>query len=136
MASASRDSRGRRRGGRAGSDNASAIPVTQDEIAYEVAIQDDFLAGMPPYVSPQVDTILGYAPGEFLRAPTLWVHLLHPDDVAGVRELTLRLAEDLVPRIRRYRLVIVSVGAHMPSRHRHHSLLAGRTLAPTPPRSA
>ena len=32
------------------------------------------------YVSPQVEEILGYRPEEFVRDPSLWARLLHPDD--------------------------------------------------------
>ncbi|HET7122121.1 MAG TPA: EAL domain-containing protein [Solirubrobacterales bacterium] len=32
------------------------------------------------YVSPQVEEILGYKPEEFIRDPTLWASLLHPED--------------------------------------------------------
>jgi len=33
------------------------------------------------YVSPAVETMLGYAPDEFYRRPDLVEHLLHPDDI-------------------------------------------------------
>jgi diguanylate cyclase (GGDEF)-like protein/PAS domain S-box-containing protein len=32
------------------------------------------------YVSPQVEKILGFKPEEFVRDPSLWASLLHPDD--------------------------------------------------------
>ena len=32
------------------------------------------------YVSPQVEEILGYSPEEFVRDPSLWASLLHPED--------------------------------------------------------
>jgi diguanylate cyclase (GGDEF)-like protein/PAS domain S-box-containing protein len=32
------------------------------------------------YVSPQVEEILGYRPEEFVRDPSLWARLLHPED--------------------------------------------------------
>jgi diguanylate cyclase (GGDEF)-like protein/PAS domain S-box-containing protein len=34
----------------------------------------------PVYISPQVETILGYRPEEFIEDPNLWHSLLHPDD--------------------------------------------------------
>ncbi|MEJ7872321.1 MAG: PAS domain S-box protein, partial [Rubrobacteraceae bacterium] len=40
------------------------------------------------YVSPQVETILGYSPDEWMKNPDLWEELLHPEDRDGV------LAED------------------------------------------
>ena len=36
------------------------------------------------YVSPQVEALLGYAPGEFLSRASLWIELVHPDDRAAV----------------------------------------------------
>ncbi len=33
------------------------------------------------YISPQVETILGYSPEEWRDDPTLWGSLIHPDDV-------------------------------------------------------
>jgi PAS domain S-box-containing protein len=33
-----------------------------------------------PYVSPQVETILGYTPDEWTAEPTLWIDRLHPED--------------------------------------------------------
>jgi PAS domain S-box-containing protein len=42
------------------------------------------------YVSPQVETILGYTPADYLANPSLWVDRLHPADreraVAGTEE--------------------------------------------------
>ncbi len=32
------------------------------------------------YVSPQIETILGYAPSEWLEDPNLWLSVLHPED--------------------------------------------------------
>ncbi|MEO5886190.1 MAG: diguanylate cyclase [Anaerolineales bacterium] len=34
----------------------------------------------PIYISPQVETVLGYQPVEFIEDPDLWPSLLHPDD--------------------------------------------------------
>lgn len=38
----------------------------------------------PLYISPQIETLIGYAPHEWLDRPTLWLELLHPDDRARV----------------------------------------------------
>ena len=35
------------------------------------------------YMSPQVTTILGYGPDEFVNDPELWPSRIHPDDRAG-----------------------------------------------------
>jgi diguanylate cyclase (GGDEF)-like protein/PAS domain S-box-containing protein len=39
------------------------------------------------YVSPQVEEILGFSPEEFVRDPSLWARLLHPDDRARALEI-------------------------------------------------
>ena len=38
-----------------------------------------------PYVSPQIETILGYTPEEWTSDPMLWIDHLHPDDRERVR---------------------------------------------------
>ncbi|MCC6621958.1 MAG: PAS domain-containing protein [Deltaproteobacteria bacterium] len=41
--------------------------------------------GRPSYASPQLSTLLGYAPEELEADPDLWKKRVHPDDVARVR---------------------------------------------------
>jgi len=48
------------------------------------------------YVSPQVEEILGYAPEDFVRDPSLWASLLHPED--RERVLALENQQDLGSR--------------------------------------
>src|SRR5581483_10363812 len=71
-------------------------------VVYTVAPDDD---RMTLYVSPQVETALGYTREEWLQQPDIWMELLHPDD----REPTLA-AHDLAnetgnPWSREYRLI-------------------------------
>ncbi|MEW6058578.1 MAG: PAS domain-containing protein [Actinomycetota bacterium] len=71
-------------------------------VVYVVA-PDDYR--MTLYVSPQVETTLGYTRDEWLDQPDIWMELLHPDD----REPTLA-AYDLAnetgqPWSREYRLI-------------------------------
>lgn len=45
-----------------------------------------YIAGIGPdakwtYVSPQIETLLGYTPAEWLADPTLWSSSIHPDDL-------------------------------------------------------
>jgi len=40
----------------------------------------DEIGGVGRYVSPQVESILGYTPEEWLADPDLWQHILHADD--------------------------------------------------------
>ena len=71
-------------------------------VIYQVAPDDD---RRTMYVSPHVETALGYTRGEWLDQPDIWMELLHPDD----REPTLA-AHDLHnetgrPWSREYRLI-------------------------------
>ena len=57
------------------------------------------------YVSPQIETILGFTPGEWLqRAPNLWDTLIHPDDVQRVTSAYLRCAQNGEPFEEEYRI--------------------------------
>ncbi|MDO8616204.1 MAG: PAS domain S-box protein, partial [Dehalococcoidia bacterium] len=50
-------------------------------ITYVDTIDDSSPAGFTPvYVSPQIETMLGYAAEEFERNPELWQQALHPED--------------------------------------------------------
>ena len=71
-------------------------------VIYQVAPDDD---RRTMYVSPHVETALGYSRDEWLDQPDIWMELLHPDD----REQTLA-AHDLHnetgrPWSREYRLI-------------------------------
>jgi len=71
-------------------------------VIYQVAPDDD---RRTMYVSPHVETALGYSRAEWLGQPDIWMELLHPDD----REQTLA-AHDLHnetgrPWSREYRLI-------------------------------
>ena len=41
----------------------------------------DFTSWRTTYISPQVETILGYSPEEWKHDPDLWGSLIHPDDL-------------------------------------------------------
>jgi diguanylate cyclase (GGDEF)-like protein/PAS domain S-box-containing protein len=51
----------------------NSLPV----VTYVDAADDD---STPVFISPQVETLLGYAPSNWMRDPTLWAQLLHEDD--------------------------------------------------------
>ena len=44
-----------------------------------------------PYVSPQIEDMLGYTPDEWLSAPDFWVQAVHPDDRERVLEAARRI---------------------------------------------
>jgi len=71
----------------------SALPLSPDEPDHEELLAqipailytaDRGAGGRWHYVSPQIETILGYSPQEWCADPTLWAQRLHPDDAARV----------------------------------------------------
>src|SRR5438067_5850451 len=65
---------------------APAVPVMPEysdllaKLPAVVYVADTGDLGRWHYVSPKIDQILGFAPGEWLADPTLWARRLHPDD--------------------------------------------------------
>lgn len=49
---------------------------------------DDAATGI--YIAPQIETLLGYTPEEWLADPDIWIRLIHPDDRERVRAEHLR----------------------------------------------
>ncbi len=61
--------------------------------------------GMEPYVSPQVERLLGYSPQEFLEDLTLWESLIHPEDREMFEAADERASETEDPMDVEYRMV-------------------------------
>ncbi|HJR98693.1 MAG TPA: EAL domain-containing protein [Actinomycetota bacterium] len=57
------------------------------------------------YVSPQIETLLGYTAEEYVRDPALWARMLHPDDRDRAVDTYLRGRELGKPFVYEYRLV-------------------------------
>jgi len=57
-----------------------------NEIVYEIDTRADPLRGRTTFMSEQIENIIGYRAEEFLSNPGLWFQLLHPDDVAVIRD--------------------------------------------------
>ena len=57
----------------------------------EAAEHDGEAPGAMLYVSPQVEAILGFTPGEWMADPLAWARQFHPDDRARVREIYERI---------------------------------------------
>ena len=51
-----------------------------EQIPAAVYVDPADALGSPLYVSPRVETLLGYAPDEWLAASDLWIERLHPED--------------------------------------------------------
>jgi diguanylate cyclase (GGDEF)-like protein/PAS domain S-box-containing protein len=57
------------------------------------------------YVSPQVETLLGWKPEEYLSHPDHWLELVHPDDRERVQAAVARAIASLEPFSAEYRVV-------------------------------
>ena len=80
----------------------SALVEQIPAIVY-IDIADDLMT--TTYVSPQIDTLLGYSPQEYIDDPGLWESMLHPDDRDATIETYLRGRESGEPFVFEYRLV-------------------------------
>jgi PAS domain S-box-containing protein len=59
----------------------------------------------PRYVSPQIETLLGFSSAEWLAEVDLWVQRLHPDDRQRVLSALYRSCEKCIPFRSEYRLL-------------------------------
>ena len=57
------------------------------------------------YISPHVETMLGYSPKEWLEDPELWPRIVHPDDLEASLADNKRHIETLTPSTQEYRLI-------------------------------
>jgi PAS domain S-box-containing protein len=57
------------------------------------------------YVSPQIETMLGFSPDEFIRDPDLWYSMVHPDDRERSRAADERHFATGEPLTEEYRVV-------------------------------
>ena len=57
------------------------------------------------YVSPQVETLLGWTPEDYVSHPTHWLTLVHPDDQERVRDAVSRAMASQEPFTADYRVV-------------------------------
>ena len=57
------------------------------------------------YVSPQVETLLGWKPEDYVAHPEHWLTLVHPDDQERVRDAVSQAVATLEPFTAEYRVV-------------------------------
>ncbi len=57
------------------------------------------------YVSPQVESLLGFSVAEWLAEPSLWFSRVHPDDQLAVLAAELRSRESATPLEAEYRMI-------------------------------
>lgn len=55
------------------------------------------------YVSPHIESILGFTPAEWMADPELWLKQVHPDDVTAVLDAVKRAQESSTPVPLEYR---------------------------------
>ncbi|MEK7328537.1 MAG: PAS domain-containing protein, partial [Chloroflexota bacterium] len=65
---------------------------------------DNPLAKTVEFVSRQAESIVGYAPEEFMRDPDLWASLIHPDDRQAVEQATRQIYASRSSGTRDYRM--------------------------------
>ena len=58
----------------------------------------------PVYISPQLETMLGYAPQEWAEDPELWLRAIHPDDRERVRAASDLADRTVTPFQEEYRI--------------------------------
>ena len=68
-----------------------------------VDVADDHMT--TTYVSPQIESLLGYTAQQYVHDPGLWAQMLHPDDRDDAIETYLRGRERGEPFVYEYRLV-------------------------------
>jgi len=77
----------REAGAEASEDRFQRVIEQLPAIVYLESVQRDRdEAGRMLYVSPQVTTLLGFSPDEWMRDPVAWARQFHPDDRARIRE--------------------------------------------------
>src|SRR5579871_523448 len=82
----SRDLTERVRAERAKAEAESKYQMIVEKVAAISYIAELGMEGSWRYVSPQIETILGYTQAEWIMGSKKWVRHVHPDDVAAVQE--------------------------------------------------
>jgi len=82
--------------------NYQALVEKMPAVAYITAFEG---FGNRRYVSPQIETMLGFSPAEWLAKVDLWVQRLHPDDRQRVLSAVYNSCENHKPFRSEYRLL-------------------------------
>jgi len=82
--------------------NPQALIEQLPAVTYVAAI-----AALPKilYVSPQIETLLGFAPADWCGDAGLWVRQLHPDDRSRIIDLYYRSGDHSDPFVMEYRVL-------------------------------
>ncbi len=82
----SRDLRERRKAEQARAEAETKYRMIVEQVAAISYIAEPGVTGRWHYVSPQIESILGYTPEEWLADSENWLKYVHPDDHAAVEE--------------------------------------------------
>ena len=75
-------------------------------VTYIDEVPEDDPADLSPlYISPQLESLLGYAPHEWLADPDLWSRVTHPADVAATEAAASRCFAAGTPLSIEYRII-------------------------------
>jgi PAS domain S-box-containing protein len=70
-----------------------------------IYVDDVNVEGRTLYISPQIETILGFTPQEWMdKSPGLWTQQVHPDDLEWVHAEYMRCLQDGKPLDCEYRI--------------------------------
>ncbi len=77
-----------------------------NDILYVVSLKDPREPGTArlEYINSKVEDFTGYRPEDFMKDPTLWIRIVHPDDKVPVLRTTEELIKRREPRVRVYRI--------------------------------
>ncbi|MEE9593834.1 MAG: PAS domain S-box protein [Candidatus Hydrothermarchaeales archaeon] len=76
-----------------------------DEIVYKVAVNnDDLYQSQLEFIGGQIDGIMGYSGEDFIKDPSLWFRIIHPDDMPSVQKSTKKIIDSKSLGQREYRL--------------------------------
>ncbi|MEX0990907.1 MAG: PAS domain-containing protein [Actinomycetota bacterium] len=70
-----------------------------------VIYMDDYATGTTLFVSPQVESFIGYSPSEFEARPNMWKEIVHPDDHERVEAFDEEWFRSVRPWSLEYRLI-------------------------------
>ena len=76
-----------------------------EQIPAVLYIDPPDIHGMTLYVSPQIETILGVTPNEYLADPNMWMTLTHPDDLQQAERDYISFLETGSPEASDYRMI-------------------------------
>lgn len=76
-----------------------------NEVVYVLqTTPDNLFVGTVEFASRQAESIIGYAPEEFMHDPGLWASLIHPDDRQAVEQATRQIYASRSSGTREYRV--------------------------------